>query len=252
MFNKIFKVMEKAQFDFSFPYNIVAVFVNPFFFVRKNLYYNIRKFAHKLDGKLLDFGCGCKPYKNFFSECEEYIGLDIDDRGHKHQNEQIDVYYDGKKIPFEDGYFDSLFTTEVYEHVPDLQEILPEINRVLKMGGYMIVTVPFVWNEHESPYDFRRFTQYGIKLNLEEMGFKIIKIEKSTGYIEMIFQLYMEYIRHSFSKLTDNAIIMMIVQLILCAPVIVFGSIVNWIFPKNESLYGDSIVLCQKETNICG
>ena len=224
----------------------MALFTNPFFFVRKNLYYNIQKFAPELHGKLLDFGCGCKPYKGFFQECEEYIGLDIEESGHAHQNEQIDIYYDGKKIPFENGYFDSLFTTEVYEHVPNLQEILPEINRVLKMGGYMIVTVPFVWNEHESPYDFRRFTQYGIKLTLEEAGFRIIKIEKSTGYIEMIFQLYMEYIRHSFSKVTNNVVIMLFVQFILCAPAVILGSMINIILPQNESLYGDSIILCQK------
>jgi len=53
-----------------------------------------------LSGKLLDFGCGRKPYKHLFS-FDEYIGLDIVESGHNHEDEEIDVYYDGTKIPFE-------------------------------------------------------------------------------------------------------------------------------------------------------
>lgn len=47
----------------------------------------------------------------------------------------VDIFYDGKKNPFDEGYFDSIFSSEVFEHVPDLVVILNELNRVLKQGG---------------------------------------------------------------------------------------------------------------------
>jgi hypothetical protein len=71
----------------------------------------------KTTGKLLDFGCVSKTYKKYFSHTDAYIGLDIEQSGHLHTNEQIDVFYDGKKIPFEENYFDSVFSSEVFEHV---------------------------------------------------------------------------------------------------------------------------------------
>ena len=89
-------------FDFSFPYNIGAFVFNPFFFVRRNLYRHIKKNAQIMTGEMLDFGCGSKPYRNLFRNVSDYIGLDIEQSGHGHEYEKIDVYYDGTHIPFED------------------------------------------------------------------------------------------------------------------------------------------------------
>lgn len=244
---KLNKILGKSNFNFQFPYNVIALIFNPYYFVRRNLYRNIKPYSKYLKGRLLDFGCGCKPYRKFFDDVTEYIGLDIDDRGLDHKNQDIDVFYDGKKIPFEDEHFDSLFTTEVFEHVPNLEEIIPEIYRVLKPGGDMVVTVPFVWNEHGLPYDFNRFTRYGIENLLKKYGFEVIKTEISTTYIEMLFQLWMEYIRHSFRKLSSRGWLTMLVQIIFIFPAALVGCLFNFILPKNESLYGDTIILCQKK-----
>lgn len=132
------EVINKSQFIFEFPYNIIAVVFNPFFFVRKNLYKNIGRYSSKISGRCLDFGCGSKPYINLFENVTEYVGLDIEDERHGFGNDTVDVFYDGKRIPFEDGAFDSIFSSEVYEHIPNISEIIPEINRVLKMGGVYI------------------------------------------------------------------------------------------------------------------
>ena len=97
---------------------------HPLFFIRKGLYTNILKFAPNFKGKLLDFGCGAKPYKDLFVNVEEYIGVDYNSEGHSHQDEAIDFYYDGEVLPFEDNSFDSIFTSEVFEHVFRLHQIL--------------------------------------------------------------------------------------------------------------------------------
>ena len=90
--------------------------INPFYFVRTGLLKGIRKYALELNGVLLDFGCGSKPYISLFN-VDEYIGMDFENPGHPHINENIDVYYDGKNIPFGDNHFDSILCSEVVEHV---------------------------------------------------------------------------------------------------------------------------------------
>ena len=67
-----------------------------------------------MQGKVLDFGCGKKPYQSLFTNAEEYIGVDYEGEGHSHQNETIDVFYDGKKIPFENNTFDNIFVAKYW------------------------------------------------------------------------------------------------------------------------------------------
>src|SRR5215831_6745285 len=94
------------------PYDFNPNITYPAYFTRNRLLNKITMLAPELKGKLLDFGCGSKPYRSLFS-VDEYIGIDIENPGHPHANEQIDVFYDGKKIPFTDNSFDAVFSSEV-------------------------------------------------------------------------------------------------------------------------------------------
>ena len=96
----------------SFHPSIASLFIHPFYFIRRDLYKNIKRLAAQLKGKLLDFGCGRKPYETLFS-VDEYVGIDIEKSGHDHTKSKVDVYYDGKHIPLPDASFDSLFCSEV-------------------------------------------------------------------------------------------------------------------------------------------
>src|SRR5882724_916674 len=139
----------------SFQPGLAGLFINPFYYIRRALFLNIQLFAPRLQGRLLDFGCGRKPYRNLFPHITEYIGIDIEQMtGHDHSLSQVDVFYDGKTIPFGDNSFDAVFCSEVLEHVFTIDDILTELHRVLKKDGTMLLTIPFCWNEHEVPYDF--------------------------------------------------------------------------------------------------
>lgn len=129
------KMKQKSEFVFSFPLNIIAIFLNPLYIIRKNLYYYINFYSKQMQGNVLDFGCGSKPYKELFAHCTSYVGCDIQTSGHDHKNEEIDYYYDGKKLPFADQTFDWIFSSEVFEHIFNLDEILDELNRTLVHGG---------------------------------------------------------------------------------------------------------------------
>lgn len=236
-----------VQFHFGGNRTLFAVLLNPFFFIRKGLFYSITKLTPKLHGRVLDFGCGAKPYQKYFTECSEYIGCDIEVSGHSHTNENIDVYYDGKHLPFEDNSFDGIFSSEVFEHIFNLEGILAELKRVLKNGGVMLVTLPFVWNEHEQPYDFARYTSFGIKDLLERNGFEIVELHKSNTYCEVIFQMWIEYFRSSWEHFTTNIYMKLLFQVFVLCPMTVLGLVLSVILPKNDTLFNNIIVLCRKK-----
>ena len=228
----------------SFQPSFWGIFLNPFFFIRKGLYKNIKIYAKSLDGLLLDFGCGRKPYKNLFN-VKQYIGVDIQQSGHSHELSEVDVYYDGKTIPFDDHYFDSVFCSEVIEHVFEVDYILDEINRVLKKGGKILLTVPFVWNDHEVPYDYGRYSSYGIKYLLEKHGFEIIEISKSTNFVETICQLWTLYIYHIFK--TRYMVLNIFFNIIFISPFTLLGVIISKVLPGRDDLYHNCIVLAIKK-----
>jgi SAM-dependent methyltransferase len=226
----------------SFQPGILSVFMNPFFFIRYAFYKNIRRYIPQLKGKLLDFGCGRKPYENLFT-VSEYVGVDMAETGHDHKNSKIDVYYDGKRLPFHDSVFDSLFCSEVLEHIFNPDEILPELNRVLKPGAKALITVPFSWNEHEMPYDYARYSSEGIKHLVEKNGFKIVELTKSGNFARVNFQLWALYFFELFRKWGRAGYLL---SLLFIVPINITGAILLILFPRNESMYFTTIVLAEK------
>lgn len=227
-----------------FQPGFLSIFLNPFFFIRRGLYKCIKDDAKDLDGLLLDFGCGRKPYKNLFT-VKKYIGLDMKQTGHSHELSEVDVYYDGKTIPFNDEYFDSIFCSEVIEHVFEVDSVFNEINRVLKKGGKMLLTVPFVWNEHEVPYDYGRYSTYGITYLLEKHGFEVIKISKSTNFVETICQLWVLYLHHVLK--TKYRLLNTIFNVFFISPFTILGLIVSSVLPRRFDLYHNCIIVAIKE-----
>ena len=220
-----------------------ALLFNPYFIIRRGLYQHIKQLSSALQGKLMDFGAGSKPYRQLF-HVEQYVGVDIQESGHDHTHEDIDVFYDGKTIPFPDQSFDSVFSSEVFEHIFNLDEILNEINRVLKPGGKMLITLPFVWDEHEIPYDFARYTSFGIVHILQQKGFIILHQAKTTPYVSTLFQMWNAYVyQHLFPK---HKIARILLTPLFTMPFTLLGLGLGALLPKNFNFYHNNVVLVQK------
>lgn len=228
--------------DQSFQPRFWSILINPFFLIRRDLFRNIRALAPQISGRLLDFGCGRKPYENLFS-VQEYIGVDIEQTGHDHKNSKIDVYYDGKTLPFADHTFDSLFFSEVLEHIFNVDEILSEINRVLKPGAKALITVPFSWNEHEIPFDYGRYSSFGIIYVLEKHGFEVIELRKSGHYLRVVFQLLSLYFYECFKFLGRPGYIL---SMLFILPIHLVAVVVTLFLPRNKSLYFNNVILARK------
>jgi SAM-dependent methyltransferase len=227
----------------NFNPNFLGVFVNPFFIARKNLYKNIEACSGEVSGRILDVGCGRKPYKALFKS-EVYIGIDIENEGHDHTNEDIDVYYDGKVFPFEDECFDSVLTFQVFEHVFTPNKFMKEINRVLKPGGKLLLAVPFVWDEHEQPNDYARYSSFGLTSILKENGFTIVSLKKSSKGFSAIAQLTIGYLYklcYSKYKILNGVVT------VLLSPLTIFLLLISMIIPSSEDFYLDNIVLASKK-----
>lgn len=186
---------------------------NIFLIDRKGIFEFINCFSEMIRGGgiLCDFGCGTEPYRSLF-KVKEYIGIDVEVSGNRNSR-SAEVLYDGKQIPFEEGFFDYMLASQCFEHITNLNEIIKEICRVLKTGGLLCVTVPLTNPEHEIPYDFRRFTSFGIRRFLEENGFEILDIQNLQSFRDTIGQMKIMYwnsTRHEiikrFVKYFENAL----------------------------------------------
>lgn len=124
---------------------------------------------------VLDVGCGNKPYADLFTGCK-YIGVDISD-----EDSSPDIIGSATQIPVQDGFADIVISTQVIEHVPEPLAMVRECHRVLKKGGFFILTGPFYWPLHEEPFDFYRFTKYGFEHLLKQANFSAWDIKEDGG-----------------------------------------------------------------------
>jgi SAM-dependent methyltransferase len=135
-------------------------------------------------GKLLDVGVGEKPYGDLFEpHVTQYVGLEyppVADNLHpeiwgmlERIRGVVDVFGDGQRMPFASASFDTALALEVLEHVRDPEACLTEIARVLRPGGALLLTVPFVAPLHQWPFDYLRFTPRGVEALLERHGFSV-------------------------------------------------------------------------------
>jgi hypothetical protein len=110
------------------------------------------------------------------------------------------------------------------------------------------MTVPFVWDEHEHPYDYARYSSFGLNYILDKNGFQIIEHRKSNNGLEVIFQLINAYIYKI--TLTKSAYFNILTALILIAPINIIGLFLSKILPRNDDLYLDNIVLAKKVKDV--
>ena len=230
--------IEKEKFKPSF----FSIFYHPFFFIRREIYFFLEMNSNFLSGKLLDFGCGSKPYEKLFKNLNDYVGVEV--AGNK-ENLKSDIYYDGISLPFADNTFDSILCTEVFEHVEQLDDVIFELYRILKPGGRMIVTTPFMCMEHEMPYDFRRFTLNGLINFMKKKNFKIIKSKKLLNNFHVFFQTLNFYICQVFLK-KKTLYLKYIVYFLLIGPVNFLSLIFNFFLPKTKEMYFGSGIVVEK------
>ncbi|MBB3839603.1 ubiquinone/menaquinone biosynthesis C-methylase UbiE [Runella defluvii] len=169
---------EKYFLNPSIKYNGYASYP-----IRLSIRKAIEELKNKIEGEVIDIGCGVMPYKELLiqnNKISKYTGIDWEGGSYEHISKP-DLYWDGRKIPLSDNSVDWVIATEILEHYFDTKLILDEIKRVLKPGGKLFFTVPFVMTLHEVPYDEFRFTPFSLQKYFELVGYSKYEIKPLGG-----------------------------------------------------------------------
>ena len=153
----------------------------------------IKKFAHYISGRVLDVGAGTiNRYQKYF-KADEYITTDY------LPGPNISIVASADNLPFADGEFDAVVSTQVFEHLEFPEKAAAEISRVLKIGGHLLVTIPQTNELHEEPHDYFRYTRYGLEALFCHHGFKLIEIDQRGGYYVMMCQMKTRFLMQRYN-----------------------------------------------------
>ena len=137
--------------------------------------------------RVLDVGCGRKPYEVFFKHgTDAYIGIDIN------RGSSAEIVGIGEKLPFKDNYFDIALSIQVLEHVIDPLMMLKEIHRVCKNSGFLVLSTHGIYLEDHGPNDLWRYTSQGLAKLVQSTGFKVINVY-SMSPLESLVQISLFY-----------------------------------------------------------
>jgi 2-polyprenyl-3-methyl-5-hydroxy-6-metoxy-1,4-benzoquinol methylase len=134
-------------------------------------------------GKLIDLGCGTAPFWSAVVEqVESYDGVDLWPRSDK-----VTLAGDIQRLDMiKDSSYDSAICIEVLEHLPEPQRAVMTIQRILKPGGVAVISVPHLSRLHDLPYDYFRFTEYGLRYLLAQAGLEVVSIEPKGGLLTFL------------------------------------------------------------------
>ena len=162
---------------------------------------DIQKYAKYARGNLLDIGSGWAPYEPFFKNVKKYVKMDKFD----YLKLKPDIIGDALNIPVKNETFESVFSSQVLEHVPDPKKMVDEIHRVLKKNGICILTTHMAQVLHGEPHDYFRFTEYGLKELFK--NFKHVEIKPNGGALLAITQFFLFGIEEKLPVISKPLII---------------------------------------------
>jgi SAM-dependent methyltransferase len=138
---------------------------------------------------VLDAGAGDGRYQFEFAHTR-YVGVDLAVGDVTWNYSRLDAICDLARLAFPANTFDGVLCTQVLEHVPEPQQVLREIARVLKPGGRVFLSAPQSWHQHQKPHDYYRYTSFGLRYLFQRAGLTMESIENMGGYFWFLaFQL---------------------------------------------------------------
>ena len=134
---------------------------------------------------ILDAGCGENRFKPLFPGCK-FWGYDQGVGDSRWDYGRVDVRGDLESLALGDATLDGALCLVVLEHLPHPDRVLRELSRALKPGGELLLVVPLLWEIHQHPRDYFRFTRQGISLLLAEAGFEIVRLQPLGGFFTLM------------------------------------------------------------------
>jgi len=144
-----------------------------------------RHYGHTRGEVLLDLGAGVKPYAPMYEQCfTRCVSADV--AYSQHDVSTVDALAPADDLPFDDGTFDCVLCTEVLEHCSEPAAVMAEIARVLRPGGQVFLTTPFMAALHEMPHDYYRYTPSALRHLAQSAGLDVTSIRSRGDYVAML------------------------------------------------------------------
>ncbi|BBB32367.1 conserved hypothetical protein [Thermotomaculum hydrothermale] len=178
----------------------------------------IERFAKSIpEGSLvLDAGAGEGKYREYFSHCR-VIGVDNCVGDSSWDYSSLDVVGDLHLLPFKDNSFDFVICVVVFEHLKNPFKAMRELSRVLKKNGKMFAVFPFMWELHQRPYDFFRYSEYGFKQMAEDVELSVVEIKQLGCFFRVL-----HYMVASMLKECKNNISVLLLTIIFLPYLLLF------------------------------
>ncbi|NCD11374.1 MAG: class I SAM-dependent methyltransferase [Epsilonproteobacteria bacterium] len=240
----------RIKFNSFISYTIIPFLTGvnraPDVYITDGFYLNWRQMKHSMHkakayakGICLDIGAGKAPYKKYLeSNCENYIITDSE-KTHEHMFKDSSTSFivaEATALPFEDLSIDTVVMTQVLEHVFEYEKALNEAVRILKKEGVMLLSVPFIYQAHATPYDYHRFSEYGLKMLLQKYELEVLEWHYQ-GYLgTTLFSIINGFIWERLAcmrSLRNSVLLPFILTIFTCNNV--FGLIVDLIPAKHFS-----------------
>lgn len=231
----------------------LRLYISPFFlskyYLRRDLTDVISKY--KISGSVVDIGCGTKPYRNLFRAVDEYRGIDYKNYSANKDFKEISPdyffnksYSSNFRLPFKSGQFENSVAFQVLEHHKNPAKLITEMFRIIKSGGYIVLSFPFLGGVHEAPNDYCRFTRYMLENFVRDNGGAIVHFKNQGSLFSVISMLVNEYL-NEFAARGGRSYFL---SIIIYPPFLIFQYVCLLLdkFFKSDKIYINSLVLIKK------
>lgn len=205
------------------------------------LYRRLRELLPALEGHVLDVGCADAPYRPWLRRAARYTGLDVV------SGAGVDVVVaPDAPWPIQSEEFDAVVCTQVFEFVGDVALMLREIDRVLKPGGTLVLTFPFLYHEHRGPFDLQRFTVHRARKMFPAYD---MEVEGQGAFGTTIATLSLAWIELSLNRTRTTRIakaLLLPLWIPFCFLVNMLGSALD-LADTTGSFYGNVLLLARKK-----
>jgi SAM-dependent methyltransferase len=150
-----------------------------------------------------DIGCGDKPFADVVRALNcVYVGVDVAEGFYA---EKPDIVGSATCVPVPDGTADIVLSSQVLEHLENPLDALREAHRILKPGGVLLCSFPFLYPIHAAPFDYARYTRFFIARAADRVGYALLAEHALGGYwraTAMAFAIYAQQFERGILKYT--------------------------------------------------
>lgn len=210
----------------------------------KDLYRDLRRVLARLDGAVLDVGCGPKRYGSWLSGASEHYGIDVA------AGPAVDLVIEPDEMwPIGDARFDAVICTQVLQYVRNPAKLVGEVTRVIKPGGWFVLSVPFAYTHHGTLSDYWRFSTEGVQ-NLLAGAFQIEEITGQGGIGSTIGLHFLNWLEMSLNRRTATRLVKALlfpVWILFCMVVNLFGWLLD-VCDRRHEAYHNVLVVARRRS----